>query len=55
MNDDMQGLLSQSEEGREAAEAREGAALSEAKDMQQAARAVEEKLLSTNAELEVTF
>lgn len=55
MNVDMQALLSQSEEDREAAEAREGKALSEAKGMRQAVREAEERLLNTNAELEVTF
>lgn len=49
-----QAFLSQSEDDRAAAEAREAAAVSEAKGMQQAVRAAEERLQDANAELEVT-
>lgn len=48
-----QAFLSQSEEDRKAAEAREATALAEAKDMQRLVLEAEEKLLDVNAELEV--
>lgn len=53
-DDGRQSFLSQSEDDRSAAEAREAAAVSEAKGMQQAVRAAEERLQQAHAELEVS-